>query len=330
MVPRHLARTALHILVVTLSASFVLASCSQYVPDWLTNLEEARHLCAAGNLDQAKALLQKTRVSVLHSGGCPAPFFRIGQSTPTTYTEELAALCDCFAAHGLTSDAESLLKDAISLAKSNPDRTNVVAPMRALASLYEKQKDYKAAEPVRVEILSLRQANLEDQYALGDCYLIENKLAQAESIYKKALAIETKQSVKSSSLTEHLNKLGRCYFLRGDLSEAEKVYKQALDYDPLYHESDRGDSFTAKDLRPMAELYYAKGDLIKAEAYYRQSLSGTPEYSPGEQAEILTDYAKVLRRMHRVKEAEIREDQAHKKSLDAAETPHKYAPQSYE
>jgi tetratricopeptide (TPR) repeat protein len=332
---KHNASVALNMVrafILIISFCPVLSSCSGSEPSWFADLEQARHLCASGNLGESEALLLKAQKASAKTGHCPPPYFSVGQSgrTAVTYSGELAALADCYAFRGRAAEAQALLSNAINSAKNDPKNANVLAPMRALASIYESKKKYALAEPVRISITSLPHASLEDSYRLGDLYLAENKMTEAESIYIKALAIEEKQEVRSAQMSDHLNKLGRCYFLQGNLDQAEKLYKRALEYDPLAHESDRGDSFNAKDLRPMAELYCAKGELPKAEAFYRQSLSGALEYTPGEQVQILTDYARLLRTMKRVSEAEIREGQARNKSLEAASAPHEYVQRSYE
>jgi tetratricopeptide (TPR) repeat protein len=312
--------------------SSVLASCSGSEPSWFVALEQARQLCAAGKVDESQALLAKTQESIAKSGQSPNPFQPIGPTyqTPVTYSGELASLADCLSFHGRTAEAEATLKGAIDLAEKDPQKANLQAPLRALATVYEREKKYALAEPIRVRLTNLPHASLEDSYGLADLYLAERKLSEAESIYKKNLAIEEAQPVKVASTADHMNSLGRCYLLQGRLDQSEKVYKSALDYNPLIHESERGDGFSAKDLRPIAELYLAKRDFEKAEAYYRQCLSGTLEYSAAEQADILKNYAKVLRGMNRTSEAEMREAQARNKSLEAANSQSTYASKSYE
>jgi tetratricopeptide (TPR) repeat protein len=330
MVPTF-ARKYLHCLF-CLTISSALASCSGSVPSWYLNLEQARGLCAAGQLDESQALLAKTQEAIAKTGQSPDPFQPIGPTyqPPVTYTGELASLADCLSFHGRTADAEAILNGAIDLAEKNPQKANLQAPSRALATVYEREKKYSLAEPIRVRLVSLPHASLEDSYGLADLYLAEKKLTEAESIYKKNLAIEETQPVKVAATADHMNSLGRCYLLQGKLDQAERVYKSALDYNPLVHESERGDGFSAKDLRPIAELYLAKRDFEKAEAYYRQCLSGTLEYSAAEQADILKNYAKVLRGMNRTSEAEMREAQARNKSLEAANSQSTYASKSYE
>jgi len=318
--------------VVFVSIASVLASCSGSEPEWFVDLERARQLCAAGKLDQSQALLAKTQETIEKSAQPPAPFRPIGPAyQPTvTYSGELASLADCFSFHGRAAEAEKILKAAINLPENDPQNANALAPLRALATVYERDKKYALAEPIRVRIAALPHASLEDSYSLADLYLAENKLTEAESIYKKDLAIEEAQQVKAATTADHMNSLGRCYFLQGKLDKAEKLYKTALDYNPLAHESERGDGFTAKDLRPIAEFYLAKGDLEKAEAYYRQALSGGLEYTAEEQADILKNYAKVLRSMKRTSEAEMREAQARNKSLEAANSQSAYVLKSFE
>jgi tetratricopeptide (TPR) repeat protein len=303
-------------------------ACSAQEPSWYVDLEQARKLCATGNLAESKALLAKTQEAIAKAGQCPAPY--LVYQSPVTYTGELASLADCIAFHGQVTEAEALLNSAIKLGENDPQNANLLAPLRALASVYEKNKQFALAEPIRIRITTLPHASPEDTYQLADLYTAERKFAQAESIYMKNLALEEAQPVKSASTAVHMNELAHCYFLEGKLDQSEKLYRAALDYNPLAHESERGDGFTAKDLRPMAELYVAKGDLEKAEAYYRQCLSGTLEYTPAEQAKILSDYAKVLRSMKRLNEAENREAQASQKSLEAANSPIPYVQTYYE
>jgi len=315
--------------LVCLSAS--ISACSQTDPTWITNLEEARRLCASGELDKSHAIVQKVQAEN-KNGHCP-PAYVVGGQTgrmTITYTGELAALSDCYAFHGQFKEALALVNDASNRAKTDPQNANPLALARARASIYERQKQYVLAEPLRLSIVADPHANLEDSYRLGDVYLAQKKLNLAQSTYAKALAIEEKQEVKSALMQDHLNSLGRCYFQMGKYDQAEKFYKRALDFNPLAHESERGDGFNAKDLRPIADLYYAQGDLPKAEAFYRQSLSGAVDYTPQEQVDILNRYAKVLRQMNQVSEAEMREEQARRKMTESGGFIASYQPRSFE
>jgi tetratricopeptide (TPR) repeat protein len=308
----------------------LLSACSVSEPVWFKNLEEARHLCVLGKLSESQAILNETEKSITKDGDCPQPYISPGRVSPTTYTGELASLSDCLSFHGLYPQAESLAHRAIDIAERNPKNTSILAPLRALALTFEEQKKYKDAEAIRTRIVARSDSSLQDLYQLGDLYVLENKLSEAKISYEKAVAIEEKQTVKFPSLSEHLNKLGRYYFLAGDFKNAEKIYQKALNFEPTSLENERGDSYSAKDLRPLADLYRAEGELTKAEVFYRHSLSGNLGYTNKEESEILTSYAQLLRQMHRISEAEMREAQAKKKAAADAQSERSYTPQVFE
>jgi len=310
--------------------SVLLSACSVSEPAWFKNLEEARKLCSLGKLSESQEMLNETEKSITKDGYCPTPYISPGRASPTTYTGELASLSDCLSFHGLFPQAESLAHRALNIAEKNPRNANLLAPLRALALILEEQKKYKDAEAMRTRIVARSDSSLQDLYQLGDLYVLEHKLSEAKLLYEKAIGIEEKQTVKSPLLSELLNKLGRCYYLAGDFKNAEKIYQKALNFEPTSLENERGDSYSAKDLRPMADLYRAEGELTKAEVFYRHSLSGNLGYTNKEESEILTSYAQLLRQMHRISEAEMREAQAKKKAEADAQSEKSYTPQVFE
>jgi tetratricopeptide (TPR) repeat protein len=305
----------------------VLSSCGAAQPQWYKNLETARQLCLLDRIDQSDSLLRETKKQSTKGGVCPERY-QDSKQVVTSFTGELSSLADCWAVHGRYQEAEALCHEALGIARSHADRTSVLAPLRALAKIFEMQKKFAQAQTIRVDIVKMPGATLDDFYRLGDSYLAEGKLVSAKAVYEKAIAEETKLPIKSPMLGDHLNKLGRCVFLEGDYDQAEKLYKQALNYEPTSLENERGDGYLAKDLRPIAELYVAKGEYEKAEPFYRHSLSGSLNYLPAEQVVILRAYAAVLRKLNRLKEAELREQQAKAKEHAIARLPSE--PQYYE
>jgi len=282
-------------------------------------------------MTQAAAALSNGSAQAKSQGGCPAPYHDLSSTfaTPSTFPGQLATLAHCFAAHGHFSEAEHLCTTAIELAEANPTRANLCSPLRALAQINLSQGKYSEATALMERATKLPTASLDDFYTLGDCCLAQGNIKSAKEIYSATLKKEEGLSVKSADLPTHLNQLGRCYFLEKNYDQAEKIYLQSLAYTPVGN-SERGDTFNGKDLQPLADLYFAKGDLDKADTYYRDSLSGNSSISLPQRVAILKSHAKLLRKLDRIDEAKMREEQAAKREKELAAQLPPYAPVIYD
>lgn len=150
------------------------------------------------------------------------------------------------------------------------------AAKRALAAAYLEVDDRTAAAPLlRDAIVILERADPPDgvalSYALGDLAQTVASAAEAESLYRRALALAEKAAGADQAVTGHaLNNLGWFLYEQDRALEAEPLMRQAV------RVRERTDGLaspsTAQSLCTLGSIAGSLGDISVAESLVRRSL----------------------------------------------------------
>ena len=107
---------------------------------------------------------------------------------------------------------------------------------------------------------------------LAELYYYQGKYAEAEPLYKRALAIKEKAlGPDHPSVATGLNTLALLYYNQGKYAEAEPLYKRALATREKALGPDHPD--VAQILNNLALLYYNQGEFAQAEPLYKRVLA---------------------------------------------------------
>jgi tetratricopeptide (TPR) repeat protein len=144
---------------------------------------------------------------------------------------------------------------------------------------------------------------------LAALYYAKGQYAQAEPLYRRALAIyENALGLEHSQVATCLNNLAGLYQTQGQYAQAEPLYRRAL----ALREKSLGPEHldVAYSLNNLAGLYYAQGQYAQAEPHFKRALAIFetalgPEHPNVTQ--ILENYAALLRKLDRTAEAETME-----------------------
>ena len=103
-------------------------------------------------------------------------------------------------------------------------------------------------------------------------YQAQGRYAEAEPLYKRALAIEEKAlGPEHPDIATSLNNLALLYQVQGRYAEAEPLYKRALAIGEKALGPEHPD--VATSLNNLAELYQAQGRYAEAEPLYKRALA---------------------------------------------------------
>lgn len=248
----------------------------------------------------------------------------IGQKTPGA--ERLVAhtlynLGQLYRSLGKYVEAEHHVKRALEIRKKEygPESVFVAQALNLLAELYRQQGKYDKAEPLFNRVLEVyKKTRGEDSSAvaqvlnnIANVYRGQRKYVEAEQLYKRALEMKQKHFPPGHrSIAVTLHNLGEIYQLQGKYVEAEPYYERALDMrlkiDPEHPD-------VALTLRSLANLYRDQGKYAEAEPHYKRALEiyekkfGATHLNV---ANVLEDYAALLRKLNRDGEATEREVRA--------------------
>lgn len=169
-------------------------------------------------------------------------------------------------------------RSAVSVAEKTfgPDDPRTGAAKRALAAAYLEADDRNSAGPLLRDVIAiLERADPTDKvalsYAIGDLAQTIGSNAEAEALYRRALALAEQASGPEHSATGHaLNNLGAFLYEHKRGTEAEPLMRRAL----RIRERTKGmaDPLTAQSLCTLGAIEGALGDISIAEALVRRSL----------------------------------------------------------
>jgi CHAT domain-containing protein/Tfp pilus assembly protein PilF len=148
------------------------------------------------------------------------------------------------------------------------------------AEAYFKKGDYEKTEPLRVEVLTLREKALGKDHPhvakslneLAVLYYTQGKYSVAEPLYQRSLAIFEKALGKDHpEVAASLNNLAELYRTQGKYSEAEPLLQRSLAISEKALGKDHPNFATS--LNNLALLYQAQGKYSEAEPLIQRSLA---------------------------------------------------------
>ncbi len=146
-------------------------------------------------------------------------------------------------------------------------RTEVLAEEPATAQV--------VAEGESIEVVTEVPRTEEESSSLStlaDVSRAEGRFAEAERLYKRALAIDEEALEKDHlNVARDVNNLAKLYQAQGQYAEAEPLYRRGLamrekDLGPVHPE-------VAQSLNNLAEVYYAQGKYTEAEPLHKRALA---------------------------------------------------------
>jgi tetratricopeptide (TPR) repeat protein len=218
-------------------------------------------------------------------------------------------------------EAERLLRRAISLEEKAgaPARLDLAFSLNSLGALYGNVREPARATRLLERGLEIREEILGCNHPLitssldnlADALIQQNKLDQAETLYRRSLSILETQS-DPSLLAMTRCKLADLYFRKlRNLMQAEKLYREALVAWRRAPEHDHPQ--IGLTLTGLAEVYFAQRRYTEVEPLLKQALE-IQENALGldhpQVAKVLLDYAWLLRKQHRQRDAGVMEKRA--------------------
>ena len=209
----------------------------------------------------------------------------LGPDHPDT-ASSLNNLAVLYRHHGRYDQAERLYRRALAIHEKalGPDHPYTATSLNNLAVLYRSQGRHEEAE----QALERFTNNAVSYTGLAETLRAQNKMEEAEAVYRQALERFPNNAVSYTGLAETLR-------AQNKMEEAEAVYRQALELFPNNAVSYAG----------LAETLRAQNKLEEAEAVYRQALELFPN-----NAVSYTGLAETLRAQNKLEEAEAVHRQA--------------------
>jgi tetratricopeptide (TPR) repeat protein len=147
---------------------------------------------------------------------------------------------------------------------------------------------------------------------LGELYSEQNRIAEAESLFRRALKSEKVLRHNPLKIAQALEDLGKLYFTQTKYAEAEPLFSGAL----AIKEKELGATHInlVPTLNYLGGIRIAKGKLADAEPLIKRALKITEKEGGNYDLVVgaLNLYAGVLRKMGRNEEASIFEKRADK------------------
>jgi tetratricopeptide (TPR) repeat protein len=234
-----------------------------------------------------------------------------------------SALAEIYRKQGKVKDAEDALKHSIETSEKNlgPNHIDVATGLGMLTVELDKDGKHEEAIPLIERQLRIEMARLEpgDSETLGTIeflaaqYIITADYAHAEEILGKAiLSMDSVIRQEDMRVGRLEGFLGLVYYRDGKIADALHSYERALKI--AKHALDPGDSTLAIHYVKVAHCLADLGRYPDADTAYAIAIDilSRAISVPGDfdLKEIMQDYAKVLRKLGKVQEAEAMEERA--------------------
>ena len=193
--------------------------------------------------------------------------------------------------------------------------------LNSLALLYHDQGKYAEAEPLYQRALAFAEKVLGPEHPstaaslnnLAGLYRDQGKYADAEALFARAMGISEKAlGPQHPDTADGLNNLANVYLDQGKYAQAEPLFKRMLViYEKIPSPDHPGAVLGVNKL--LGQIYARQGKYADAEPLYRRAL-GIAEEALGPQhphvADVLKDYARLLRETGRNEEGQQMEQRA--------------------
>jgi CHAT domain-containing protein/tetratricopeptide (TPR) repeat protein len=233
-----------------------------------------------------------------------------------------AGLAWVYQLQGRYAEAEALFEHSLQImqADTGPEKPKSYATaniMKNLANVYEAQGKFTKAEPLVKQATDLDDKAFGllwkwtkdsvasgDVAALGSIYVSENRLPEAETLYKQALALAAKKYSQNSGGRAGADwNLARVYVMEEKYGQAESLLQKELLREDQARLTGQADG-TARNLAwaYMADHKYAEAQALLTRALKYEEANADPD-SPTI-ADTLTDLGTTLFRMGQPKEGD--------------------------
>lgn len=190
-------------------------------------------------------------------------------------------LADHYSKQGKYSQAQGVLERALQARDARPGNDDDLRRiLDALATSFEQQEKYAAAEPVYLRLLALaekkhgpnQEAVAGVLWDLARIRKEQGQLVQAEQMYLRALRIREKVfGPRDLIIAKTMRSLARLYSLMQKRVEARAMFEKALAMLAPLHGAAEPEDETALEI--MTEVHYIDGDLGLAVPVYKRLLA---------------------------------------------------------
>ncbi|MBI3933097.1 MAG: tetratricopeptide repeat protein [Acidobacteria bacterium] len=213
-----------------------------------------------------------------------------------------------------------------------PEHPDLVESLGFMAEVYSLQEKHTEAEallkrmlPIQKRVLAIEEeaSGPEDEKErkvlsslekLASLYVAQKSYAEAEPLYKRALAMAEKRFGPEHFLAaSRMTSLATIYTLQQKYADAEPLYQRAWAIDEKELKISSVSSHLTGGLAGLAELYRTQGKYAEAEPLYERLLAVTVKGQGPEGPSVpsvLETYAVLLRQMGRDDEAKQMEVRA--------------------
>jgi len=232
-----------------------------------------------------------------------------------SFASTLNALALLYHHQGKYPQAELLYQQALAIREQSlgPEHRDVAQSLNNIATLYYTQGKYAQAEQlcqraliIREKVLGLDHPDVATSLnTLAKLYHKQGRYSQAEQLYQRALTIrENTLGSEHPRISPTLTGLAELYCDQGKFTLAEQFCRKAL----IIRENTLGPEhpLIIENLNILVEIYYSQGNYAEAEIFCQRALAiceKTLGPDHPDMAFILEDYAKLLRKTNRKREA---------------------------
>lgn len=176
--------------------------------------------------------------------------------------------------------AQDWLEHLLEIREAEGESAELGDALHELALLHKDLGQYKAAEPLYLRAVAVKEKALGNDHpdvaeALNDLavlYRRDGKYAEAELVYLRALAVKEQAFGNDHpSVAQTLNDLGILYMNQERFIEAEPFYLRAFDIREKHFDKDHLD--IAESVNNIAGLYSKQKKYIEAEKLYLRALA---------------------------------------------------------
>jgi tetratricopeptide (TPR) repeat protein len=228
--------------------------------------------------------------------------------------EAINSAADIFAKAKQFDKSKALLKEGVLVASRvwGESGTRTINLLSSLAELYIRQQRYADAEILFRKMLEQHQKRSPlPSLALGEIY---TKLADSLSLQKNYEAAEGNyklavENIEGAAGQDHhdtllpLSHLANLYMMTGKYKEAERCYKRVLEI--RYKTSGEDSDETVNSLLRLADLYNLQSEFAESEVFLESAMETAVKIYPEQDvrlAEVMQQYAKLLKRLGRMDE----------------------------
>jgi hypothetical protein len=228
--------------------------------------------------------------------------------------EAINSAADIFAKAKQFDKSKALLKEGVLVASRvwGESGTRTINLLSSLAELYIRQQRYADAEILFRKMLEQHQKRSPNpSLALGEIY---TKLGDSLSLQKNYQAAEGNyqlaiENIEAAAGQDHhdtllpLGHLANLYMMTGKYKEAERCYKRVLEI--RYKTSGEDSDETVNSLLRLADLYDLQSEFAESEVFLESAMETAVKIYPEQDvrlAEVMQQYAKLLKRLGRTEE----------------------------